>query len=287
MLCVLECLSRSPRFAASSLPDELFARAWSFASVLLGLGVLCLVADLGRPDRMLSLLVEPAFTPVSVGAWALAGSLACAMFFFASSWSDSFTPPMPAVVLAAVLGVASGAVTMAYTGVLLQSLASVLFWQTPLLTALFVLSSVSCGIACIMLAAVFVEARHPFIGELVSVVRLDGILIAGELVVLSFYLIWAMSSSGTELAARALMEGRYSGVFWCGLVLAGLAVPLIMEFFLTHGNRQQQLLWIAILILVGGFALRVCIVGVSQFDVTQMSGELYGLSVISLADGNA
>lgn len=287
VLCVLECISRSPRFALSSLPDELFARAWVFASVLLGVGVLCLIADLGRPDRLLDLLTNPVLTPVSVGAWALAGSLACALFFFTVSWSDSFSPAVPVVCCVAVFGVACAAVTMAYTGVLLQGMASVLAWQTPLITAVFVLSSVSCGIACVLLSAVFVEARYPFVGELTSLVRLDGVLIAGELAVLAFYCMWALGAPGTTPAAHALLDGPYSALFWCGLVLAGLVAPLVMELFLKHGNMDRQLLWIAMLVLTGGFVLRLCVVGVSQFDVTQMSGELYGLSVISLADGNA
>ncbi len=280
-LCVLECISRSPRFALSSLPDELFARAWAFASVLLGVGALCLIADLGRPDRILDLLANPVLTPVSVGAWALAGSLACALFFFATSWLDSFSPAVPAVGCVAVFGVACGAVTMAYTGILLQGMASVLAWQTPLVTVLFVLSSASCGIACILLAAVFVEARHPFVGELASLVRLDGILIAGELAALACYCMWALGAPGTAPAAHALLDGPYSTLFWCGLVMAGLAAPLAMEFFLTHSNRDRQLLWIAVLVLIGGLALRVCVVGVSQFDATQMQEGLYGLSLVA------
>ena len=64
--------------------------------------------------------------------------------------------------------------------------------------------------------------------------------------------------------------------------VCGLAVPLVLERFLTHGNSRTQLLWIAALLLAGGFALRWCIVGAGAYDVTQMPEALYGLSTFGL-----
>ena len=71
-------------------------------------------------------------------------------------------------------------------------------------------------------------------------------------------------------------------MFWGVLAVCGLAVPLVLERFLTHGNSRTQLLWIAALLLAGGFALRWCIVGAGAYDVTQMPEALYGLSTFGL-----
>ena len=80
-------------------------------------------------------------------------------------------------------------------------------------------------------------------------------------------------------AAQALVAGDLRWVFWGGAVLCGLAVPFALERYLTHGNSRTQLLWIAAALLAGGFALRLCLVGAGAYDVTQLPGQLFGLTI--------
>lgn len=276
-LGILECV-RAVRHA-SSLPDEFFARAWSLCFVTLGAGMLCLLVDVGRPDRLINLLVSPTPSAIAVGAYVLVGSLFCSGVFAALALLDTERPPRKILLGFSGLCVMLGVATMAYTGILLQSMASVLFWQTPLLPFVFVLSSASCGIALVFLMTPFVETRHTFMRPLVWLARVDGGLIIAETVCLAAYLVWGISSEGTMLAAQALIEGPLSWQFWGGLVVCGLAVPFVLERYLTHGNHRVQLLWIAVFLLVGGFALRFCTVGAATFDETQMVATLYGLSL--------
>ena len=291
VLSALECVNARRRHAgasvpggtrverAFSLPDEFFARGWPVCLVALAAGMLCLAVDLGRPDRVLNLLTSPTPSAIVVGSYALAASLACAAVF---AWLELFDGPCVrrAVVGAlAAVGMVSGAVTMVYTGVLLQGLASVLLWRTPLLPVLLTLSAASCGIACALLGASFVETRRPFVRPLVHLARIDGVLVVLEGLCLAAYLAWALASDGTVLAAEALLAGDLRLPFWIGVVLCGLAVPFVLERFLTHGNSRTQMLWIAALLLAGGFALRFCIVGAGAYDVTQMPGELFGLAI--------
>ena len=208
VLCVLEC-ARVLRWRALAMPEEFFARAWPVCAVTLATGMLCLLADLGRPDRLLGLLSSPTPSAMAAGSFALVAALACAAAFSLGALLDTVRLPRAAVLALAAAGALSAAVTATYTGVLLQSLASVLLWRTPLVP---------------------------------------------------------------ELAP----------VFWGVLAVCGLAVPLVLERFLTHGNSRTQLLWIAALLLAGGFALRWCIVGAGAYDVTQMPEALYGLSTFGL-----
>ena len=195
---------------------------------------------------------------------------------------DTVRLPRAAVLALAAAGALSAAVTATYTGVLLQSLASVLLWRTPLVPVLFVLSSASCGIATAFLAASFVETRHPYRGPLVWLARIDGGIVVVEAGCLSAFVLLAFAGEETAAAARALAFGELAPVFWGVLAVCGLAVPLVLERFLTHGNSRTQLLWIAALLLAGGFALRWCIVGAGAYDVTQMPEALYGLSTFGL-----
>ena len=176
-------------------------------------------------------------------------------------------------------GVAAGLVAVAYTGVLLQGLASVLFWQTPLLPMLFSLSSLSCGIACAFLGAAFVETRRPITRPLARLALVDGVLLVLEALVMAGYLAWSFAGEGTALAAQALVAGDLRWAFWGGAVLCGLAAPFALERCLTHGNSRTQLLWIAAALLAGGFALRFCLVGAGAYDATQLPGLLFGLTI--------
>lgn len=277
VLCVLEC-ARALRWRALAMPEEFFARGWPVCTVTLATGILCLLADLGRPDRLLHLLTSPEPSAMAVGSFALAAALALAAAFSAFALFDTVRLPRVAVVCLAAAGVAAAGATAAYTGVLLESLASVLLWRTPLVPALFVLSSASCGIAVAFLAASFVETRHPYRGPLVWLARVDGGIVLVEAGCLAVFLLLAFAGEGTVAAARALVLGELAPVFWGVLAVCGLAVPLVLERFLTHGNSRTQLLWIAALLLVGGFALRWCIVGAGAYDVTQMPEALYGLA---------
>ena len=133
--------------SALALPSEFFTRAWPACFVLLALGVLCLLVDVGRPERLFNLLFSPQPTAMSVGSYAIAVTLLCSGAFSAMSLLDNVEPSRTLSLAIAIVGVASGLVTAVYTGVLLSSLASVLAYRTPLLPALFCVSSLSCGLA--------------------------------------------------------------------------------------------------------------------------------------------
>ncbi len=290
VLSALECANVRSRWSgppaeplrlerALRLPNEFFARAWPVCAVSLAAGMLCLLADLGRPDRVINLLVTPTPSAVAVGAYALAVSFACSCAFAWLALSDGPSPRRAAAAALAAAGVASGLVTVTYAGVLLQSLASVLFWNTPLLPALFALSALSCGAACVFLAAGFTEARFPAGPPVAHVARADGVLVAVEALCLAAYLAWALGGEGTAPAAEALVAGELAPLFWGGVAACGLAVPFALERYLVRDGRRSQMLGTAACLLAGGFALRCCMVGVAVYDVTQMPGALFGLAM--------
>lgn len=260
-----------------ALPGEFFARAWPACAVVLGVGVLCLVADVGRPDRLLALFVSSAPTPMAAGAWALAVTLALALAFSAAALLDGWEPPGALMRAAALAGVAAGVVAAAYTGVLLSSLASVVAYQTPLLPAVLTLSSVSCGLACVLAVIVFVESRHAYVRPLAALSGADTVVVLLEAVALAAYVAWLTAGDATRAAGEALLLGELAPAFWGCLVAIGLAAPLVLERFLTHGNARTQLLWAAGCLLAGGLALRLCAVGLAAYDVTQMPELMFGL----------
>ena len=57
-------------------PPSLFARGYAVASAALALGVLCLLGDLGRPERFLYVLLHPPASVLTFGSVVLGCTLA-------------------------------------------------------------------------------------------------------------------------------------------------------------------------------------------------------------------
>ena len=248
---------------------------------MVAVGAACLMLDLGRPELALDVLANPAGSVLSVGAWALVAFMAAVAALLACNLRV-LGLGRGAVLAVKALGCASALVVMVYSGLFLSTIWTLPLLGSPLVPVLFVLSSASCGIATAFLAASFVETRHPYRGPLVWLARIDGGIVVVEAGCLAAFVLLAFAGEETAAAARALAFGELAPVFWGVLAVCGLAVPLVLERFLTHGNSRTQLLWIAALLLVGGFALRWCIVGAGAYDVTQMPEALYGLSTFGL-----
>ena len=208
-------------------------------------GVL-LIADLGVPLRFLNMMRTFKFSdPMSIGAWMLG---VFGVFSFACS-ALSFTASESMIALRRKLGFVGmffGFFLASYTGVLLSATALPLWSDARLMGALFLASGASTGIAAISLILFLIGAST---GESWhKVTRADRFSIIFELVVLAALVVLLGS------AARPLTTGHYAPLFWGGLVIAGLLVPLVIEF---AGHRMRALTAVAsVLVLAGGFILR-------------------------------
>ncbi|GHT80573.1 hypothetical protein FACS1894104_5990 [Actinomycetota bacterium] len=78
----------------------------------------------------------------------------------------------------------------------------------------------------------------------------------------------------------ALITGDLSLAFWLGLVVCGLALPLVFERYLTTANCRVQLIWISAFVLVGGVVLRACLIGAGAYDVVLLPELNYGLGLM-------
>ena len=260
-----------------AVPHELMARGWPLGLLFLAAGALCLMADLGRPERMIALWIAPRPTVVTLGAWALLLTLLAATFFAVAANGDCSRMAPGLVLVAAAVAVIAGAVTTAYTGVLLGSLPSVVAFASPLVPVLFCLSSLSCGVAVVFAASSFVNSRSSFGGALRRLARIDGALIGAEGLALALYTAHLFAQPATLAGARALVQGEMAVLFWVVLVAGGLVAPLILERRYPAGDRQVKGLWIAFCVLLGGVALRLCVTDLAAFDLSQMPEFAFGL----------
>ena len=224
-----------------------------------------LVVDLGRPERFWHMLLQSetwrpmfkSYSPMSFGAW---GLLAFGFFsflsFLATLGSDArptalarVRPPGVLGTIVAVLGGVSGFFLASYTGVLLAVTNRPIWSDTTLLGLVFVISSASTSIALLLLLG---SRRVFLIGGLRALQRFDIAVLVLELISLV-----ALVVSLGSLARVWLNE--WGMLLALGVVGLGIIVPLLLHLR-AHTPTALTVKAAAVLVLVGGFLLRVVIV---------------------------
>ena len=246
---------------------------YAVALVVLVVGMTCLVGDIGRIDRLMLLLTNPTVSFVAVGAWSLVICLVMAVLL-AAVWSGILRRWRWRAVCVLQVALALVAVTvMVYTGLLLQSLSAVPLWATPWLPVLFVLSSLSCGVALVLVTAQFTDSGRTFATTFGCVAAADAFVVILEAIVAAVFVATALAGIGGDFiegrtaealaaSAQALVAGESAWLFWGGFVAVGLVVPFVLDLVLVRLRRScpQVALVAAACVLVGGFLLRFCVV---------------------------
>lgn len=185
----------------------------------LALGMLFLLFDLGRIDRVTSLLLRPSLSFLTVGTYTLAGLAACAALLVAVRFA--YLPSVPRGAVRAVEAAAAvvAVVVMLYTGLLLQNTGAVALWSSPLVPVLFLLSSLSCGIAALLLAAYFAPADAGIAWLFRTLARADAVIVVLEAVAAALFVAFALADDhpGGGRVRAASCGGRLGFVVVGGL----------------------------------------------------------------------
>jgi len=249
------------------------------------LGTFLIIFELGQPLRALNLFKVINLSPMSIGSWLLA-----VFIVLSSLYALTFVPPSsgpgdrlsPIRKALAWICVPLGIGVAIYTGVMLGAMPARPFWNSPILAALFVLSALSGGVACIILAGVFFRRksdnpaiRADYENSSYLLISSDALLLGGELMVVFLFLLFGHLTIGDVRYAMAsiLPGGELAYMFWGLVVIVGLLIPFFIEILqitpkLLHGGEFRTLVSLEVLvpiaILIGGFALRYTVVIAGQ-----------------------
>ncbi|HEY3381178.1 MAG TPA: NrfD/PsrC family molybdoenzyme membrane anchor subunit [Vicinamibacterales bacterium] len=240
---------------------------------LLSLGMLALFLDLEHKLYVWRLYTTfQGTSPMSWGAWILLAVYPALLAVFAlrppdvlrDLWpafdrlSDRLAEPRMVRVIAVTnifLGVGLGI----YTGILLSALGARPLWNSGILGVLFLVSGLSS-------AAAFTHLVARDRGERELLATSDNVFLLVELGVIALFLIGLLSGSQAHAqAARLVLGGPFTGVFWVIVVGLGIVLPLIVQSLTTAGRLAHTAL-APLLVLAGGLALRVVIVNAGQFS---------------------
>jgi len=240
--------------------------------VLLSLGMLALFLDLEHKRYVWRLYTTFEFSsPMSWGAWILLAvypALLAALLIRPPAAVQARLPALRALasrlaedraavrtigVVLIVLGVMLGV----YTGVLLSALGARPLWNSAMLGILFLVSGLSSAAAFTHLVA-----RHE--DERVLLAQSDNVFLGVELFVLALFLVGLLNSTGVHIqAARLVLGGPFTAVFWVLVVGLGIVVPLLIQS-LAVSHRVAHTPVAPLLVLIGGLALRFVIVYAGQ-----------------------
>lgn len=243
----------------SGLTRRFFARGYGVALVVLALGVACLLADLGQPERFYYVLVHPTASLLTFGSYVLAATMACTAALGGVALFNLERVPGALVRAVETIAIVLGFATMTYTGLFLGAIDFVELWRSPVLPVLFVASSLSIGAAGSCGLALLENDVRP--SPLASALaRTDAAVVLVEIVCVAVYLAMVGLAPEGTAALSALTTGQASWLFWVGFAGLGLALPLAIEVAYARMNSAALLALIVPCVLIGGFFLRYCLV---------------------------
>jgi protein NrfD len=154
---------------------------------------------------------------------------------------------------------AGGTALGVYTGILLSALGSRPLWNSAILGPLFLVSGLSSG-------AAFAHLLARDAGEGDTLARADNAFLGAELALIVLFLIGLSTASAAHArAATLLLSGPYAAVFWTVVVGFGILLPLLIQALSLKG-RMAHTRVAAVLVLLGGLALRFVIVYAGQYS---------------------
>lgn len=273
----------------------------SFLLINLGMGALLL--DLAHKLYVWRVFTTfQIASPMSWGSWVLiivyAVLAASALYRLPDAWpwlagrvpgitrlSDALVA-RPALVRAlawanVVLGVGLGI----YTGILLNTMVARPLWNSAILGPLFLVSGLSAGAAVLHLATALLPhrrvSRSAFADALAALwqplgeaappkntadelIRADLAFLAAELLLIGLLLVNLYTSSASHASAAGLLVGGpYAVAFWGVIVGLGILVPVALQALELRRAIPHSIVP-AVLVLIGGFALRWVMVSAGQ-----------------------
>ena len=227
--------------AFGALAGKLYAGGF----LLLAAAALCLLLDLGRPQRFLLLFVRPTPSLLSVGSFVLLASLLCAGVLAAIHFAAILRAP------SAVRKGLEGACTvlatalMVYTGLYMAWMEAVPLWNN----------------AAVLLTAPF-SRDWPLLGGWADALhRVHCLVLALEAAALVAFVGLAALSPFARPSLGLLLAPEGLGAWFIGgFAIAAVALPLVAEVARGVTRTAAPLLASEVLCVLGGLILRFCLV---------------------------
>jgi formate-dependent nitrite reductase membrane component NrfD len=209
---------------------------------------------LGKPMRFWRIMTRPN------SSWLARGFIFVVLFVIFAGIQVAISYWLPGgvaeIAFKSLAGISAFAITV-YTGFVLNTVKAVPFWNSALLPVLFVLCGVLSGFG--LSVAIAIGGGNVDLG--VAETGSRWLLIINALLI-AIYL-WSAANRETT-GKQSVMEqvrGSNAPVFWVGIVVLGIIIPLVIAFssyFIGEVSSALLIFGVACEI-AGGLALRYCV----------------------------
>ena len=244
------------KLAFKSLLKRVYAVA--FAALVIAAG--CLVFDLLYPERALLVFLRPRPTLLTFGAYAIAAQLAIGLALALANIFDLRIFGGRARKSLEIITIPISFAVMLYTGLFLASNASIPFWNTPWLAALFLLSSLSAGVSAVLLIDYFVQGQTLLLRAAKPLQRLHMACLTFEAAALAGFVHAGFANPDASKSIALLMQPDMLSVGVVGVGLFGIAIPFLLEGYALTRKECRTIPFSDVVCLISGFCLRWCVI---------------------------
>lgn len=216
---------------------------------------------LGKPLRFYRLI--PPFTSAWKTSWYARGIIFTVMFtsFGALQLIVSYFLPGTGwdITLKVLTGISAFLIGI-YSGFIMNYCRSIPFWNSALVPLVFIFAGIADGFALIMAIGLAGAQVNMVAAEIGS----RWLLILNTLIIAVYLWSQTYTSSIAKYSVLKLIKGNLAPVFWVGLILLGIVIPLVISIAsIFTGEASTSLLIIAVVChTAGAFALKYCLLKV-------------------------
>lgn len=240
--------------------ESLRSRMYVVCLVMLVFALVMLLWDLEYPRKALLVFLRPHATAITFGAYSLAalailGTLLVlgSLFRFRLGGARS---RRAFETLCCVLSIA----VMAYTGIFLAGNPAVAFWNTAWLVALFVCSSLSCGISLLLLVDYFIKDQTLLLRAARPMQACHLTCLAAEAASLALFVSAAFRNPDANDAWALLLSPDMLPIAVVGAIGFGIVVPAVLETYAITRKECRTIPVSDAICLCGGLCLRYCVI---------------------------
>jgi formate-dependent nitrite reductase membrane component NrfD len=239
---------------------SLQARCYIISLVILVFSILCLIGDLGSPERILLLFAKPHPTVITFGSYALfieliiGALLGTAKFFDLPAISGRMRRALE--LLCCVVSI----IIMVYTGIFLASNISVPFWNSWTLVTLFLFSSLSAGISIVLLIDYFIKDQTLLLRAAKPLQKAHIAFLCLQVLSLIAFVVIAFANPAAHKSIVLLTSPDMLSTALIGAVGMGIIVPALLETYTLKTRECRTIPVSDAVCLLGGLCLRYVIV---------------------------
>ena len=231
--------------------------------ILVAIAGLCLLVDLGQPQRVFFLLTKfHVHSPVSWGTLIIGLFSLCNLiylYYLLVAKDDKKTR------LWGKIGIVFAVLLTSYTGLLLSMGKARPLWHSAIMPPLFLVSGSIAGLALISLVANLLGRYSPDHEVMGTLRRALVILILIDIFFLSdMYVLYVGLSEAHEIALL-LIAGKFAFLFWGVELLLGSVLPVIILYTKKLSRTTTWQIVASGLAIIGVFTMRYIILIIGQY----------------------